>query len=72
MGKFDNIEKNKKVKGAAKEMTTLKAKKKMMSMNVDEEIYEKFRLITKRIGTNGSAVLNEFMYQYVKEHEDLI
>lgn len=72
MGKFDNKEKSKTTKGAAKDMTTLKANRKQMSMNVDEEIYEKFQLITKRIGTNASAVLNEYMYRYVKEHEDLI
>lgn len=47
-------------------------KKKMMSMNVDPEIYEKFQFITKKLSTNASAVLCEYMYNYVKNHEDLL
>jgi predicted DNA-binding protein len=46
--------------------------RKMMSMNVDPEIYEKFQFITKKLSTNASAVLCEHMYTYVKEHEDLL
>jgi hypothetical protein len=47
-------------------------KRKMMSMNVDPEIYEKFQFITKKLSTNASAVLCEYMYNYVKDHEDLL
>jgi len=47
-------------------------KRKMMSMNVDPEIYEKFQFITKKLSTNASAVLCEYMYNYVKEHGDLL
>lgn len=72
MGKFDEKDRQKNSKSTAKEIKSLKVARKQMSMNVDEEIYEKFQIITKRIGTNASAVLNEYMYRYVKDHEDLI
>lgn len=52
--------------------TQKSVKRKMMSMNVDPEIYEKFQFITKKLSTNASAVLCEYMYNYVKEREDLL
>ncbi len=64
---------NKKGHSAAGDMASdKKPKRTMMSMNVDPELYKQFRLITKKLSTNASAVLNEYMYKYVKEHEDLL
>ncbi len=71
--KHENERKNNTISHtSAKEIATKKIKRKMMSMNVDPELYEKFQFITKKLSTNASAVLNSYMYEYVKEHADLL
>jgi hypothetical protein len=46
--------------------------KRAVCINVDVQNYTQFKQITKRIGTNASAVINEYIYRYVKEHQDLL
>lgn len=46
--------------------------KKLMTINIDENIYKKFKTITKKRGTNCSAVVNDYIFNYVKENEQLL
>jgi len=46
--------------------------KKLMTINIDETIYKKFKAITKKRGTNCSAVVNDYIFNYVKENEQLL
>jgi len=52
--------------------TKTQSTKKLMTINIDKTIFEKFKLITKKRGTNCSAVVNDYIFNYVKENEHLL
>lgn len=72
MGKFDKRESE---RGAARTTAALmrspfKATKKLISLNVVSETYDKFMMINARRGIANSAVLNLLIEEYVKENEE--
>ena len=53
-------------------MENKKSTKKMMTINIDEKIYRKLKMIAKIRGTNCSAIINNYIFDYVKENEQLL
>lgn len=55
--------------GETAEPTT---KKKMISMNVPEDMLKKFTYINKKKGTTNTAVLNMYIAEYVAANSELL
>lgn len=57
---------------SAAEMSEAAPKKKMISMNVPEDMLKKFTFINKKKGISNTAVLNMYIAEYVSENADLL
>lgn len=57
---------------SAAEMSEAAPKKKMISMNVPEDMLKKFTFINKKKGISNTAVLNMYIAEYVSENSDLL
>lgn len=57
---------------SAAEMSEAAPKRKMISLNVPEEMLKKFTFINKKKGISNTAVLNMYIAEYVAENSELL